>query len=188
MDVTEQTFEIDVLELSRELPVVVDFWAAWCGPCQRLGPILEQAVAEREGAVALVKVDIDEQPALAQRYEIRSIPAVKAFRNGRVQSEFAGLQSPQSIAAFLDALNDPSELERVLEELQEASELEEVREALEAGDFGCALELLLAGVLATDHAQERDRLRRLMVAIFTELGPEHSLSTSYRRRLATALY
>ena len=101
MEVTEQTFERDVLERSRTVPVVVDFWAEWCGPCKTLAPALEAAVAERDGRVVLAKVDVDANPALSERYGIRSIPAVKAFRNGSVVKEFVGAQSAASIATFL---------------------------------------------------------------------------------------
>jgi putative thioredoxin len=82
VDVTEATFDAEVIERSREVPVIVDFWAAWCGPCRQLTPILEQAVERRDGAVVLAKVDIDANPTLAQAYRVMSIPLVKGFRDG----------------------------------------------------------------------------------------------------------
>src|SRR6266542_3379537 len=106
MDVTDATFYTDVVERSHDAPVVVDFWAEWCGPCKALGPVLEEKVAERDGIV-LAKVDVDANQALAEHYEIRGIPAVKAFRNGKVVSEFVGAQPPQAVEAFLDALLGP---------------------------------------------------------------------------------
>ena len=90
MDVTTETFEQDVLERSATVPVVVDFWADWCGPCKMLTPVLEQAVASREGRVVLAKVDTDANQELAERYGVRGIPNVKAFRNGQVVDEFTG--------------------------------------------------------------------------------------------------
>jgi thioredoxin len=185
MDVTEQNFYSDVIERSHEVPVVVDFWAEWCGPCKALGPVLEGEIAAREGKVELAKVDTDANPALAQHYEIRGIPAVKAFRNGRVVSEFVGAQSRPSVAAFLDALLGPSQLERVVEELRSTGEAPDVLAALEAGEHQRALELLLEQV---GEADRRERARELMVAIFGELGQDDPLVTQYRRRLATALY
>lgn len=187
MDVTEQTFYTDVVQRSHDIPVVVDFWADWCQPCKVLAPVLEREVAAREGQVVLAKVDVDANPALAQHYEIRGIPAVKAFRNGRVVREFTGAQSPQSVASFLDALLGPSEAERLLDELRGEGGEEEVVAALEAEDYERALQLLLERAQGAD-GERRDQIRRWMVALFDELGQDHPLSTRYRRQLATALY
>jgi thioredoxin len=187
VDVTTETFESDVVERSHAVPVVVDFWADWCGPCHALTPVLEKAVDERSGEVELAKVNIDENPELADRFGIRSIPAVKAFRGGSVVSEFVGARSPVSVASFLDELTGPSEAERLMSGLAQDGDLAAVADAYRAGDHQRALDLLLAEVPGAT-GDRREQLRRLMVALFAELGQEHPLAVEYRRRLATALY
>ena len=187
MDVTTDTFEAEVLERSASVPVVVDFWADWCAPCKVLAPVLEQAVAERNGELILAKVDTEASPELAARYGIRGIPNVKAFRNGRVVDEFVGALSPQAVEAFLDGLTGPTPGERLVEELSASGEFPEILGPLTEGDYQRALEWLLAGLEGAD-PERRERIREVMVAIFGELGAEHDVTTHYRRRLATALY
>ena len=187
MDVTTDAFERDVVERSRELPVVVDFWAAWCGPCRMLGPVLEREATAREGEIVLAKVDVDADQELALRYQVQGIPAVKAFRNGHVVDEFVGALPPQLVAQFLDRLTGPSEAERLLEELRIGGEWPDVLAAIDAGELGQALELLLERLAEADE-DERERIRRLAVALFADVGTEHPLALRYRRRLATALY
>jgi thioredoxin len=106
MDVSADSFEAAVIERSRELPVIVDFWAPWCGPCHALAPVLEQEVERRGGAVELVKVNVDESPELASRYAVGGIPSVKAFSGGLVVSQFVGAIPPAAVSGFLDAIQD----------------------------------------------------------------------------------
>jgi putative thioredoxin len=187
MDVTTETFERDVLERSRELPVVVDYWAEWCGPCRMLGPVLEREAEARDGELVLAKVDVDSNQELAARYGIQGIPAVKAFRDGRVVAEFVGARPPAAVAEFLDGLTGPSASERLIAELQAAGELPEVVSALQEGDDEHALELLLEAITAAE-GERRERLLELTVGLFGELGDEHPLTMRYRRRLAASLY
>jgi putative thioredoxin len=155
MDVSEQDFQTAVIERSRTVPVVVDFWASWCGPCLQLGPVLERSVAARQGKVELAKVDVDANPAITRAYGVQGIPAVKAFKDGKIVAEFVGAQPPTAVERFLDELV-PSEAEKLLESgdeesLRRAVELEPTRAdavvALarilhERGEDEAALELL----------------------------------------------
>jgi putative thioredoxin len=131
MDVTEETFATAVLERSKQVPVVVDFWAEWCAPCRQLSPVIEDAVAQRAGKVELVKVDTDSNQNLARAFGIQGIPAVKAFKDGEVVAEFTGAQPPQAVAEFLDGLV-PSETDALVSQgdeqaLRRALELEPSR-------------------------------------------------------------
>jgi putative thioredoxin len=128
IDVTEETFDRDVIDLSRTTPVVVDFWAEWCGPCRTLTPALEAAEASRGGNVLLAKVDVDSNQGIAARYGVQGIPAVKAFRDGEVVDEFVGAVPRARVEAFFDSLA-PSRTDELLEagdelSLREAAELE----------------------------------------------------------------
>jgi putative thioredoxin len=248
-EVSEQEFEARVIERSKQVPVVVDFWAEWCGPCRTLGPALEDAVRKRGGEVELAKLDTDANPGVSRAYGIQSIPAVKAFKDGEVVAEFIGAVPPAQIEAFLNQVV-PSKADRLVEagdeeSLRQALRLDprhapaavglarillargETEEALEAvrpfphdfvadglaaraeltgsvngdgadrlrsafsawddGEPERALEELQAIVSEEADPDRKDQLRRVMVAIFTELGADHPLAREHRRRLAAAL-
>ncbi|MBA3375465.1 MAG: tetratricopeptide repeat protein [Actinobacteria bacterium] len=187
IDVTEETFEREVVERSREVPVIVDFWAAWCAPCRALGPVLEHEVESRAGAVELAKIDVDTNPQLSAQHGIQGIPAVNAFRDGRIVSGFVGVRSPVGVATFVDELLAPPQLESALNELRESGELPYVLSALDDGDEENALRLILEAIRDATPA-DRERLRGLAVAIFDHLGQDDAVTIAYRRRLAAALY
>jgi thioredoxin len=187
MDVTEATFEQDVVERSREVPVIVDFWADWCGPCRALTPVLEAEVERREGAVVLAKVDVDANPGLSAMFRVQGIPAVKAFRDGRVASEFVGARGAAAVSAFVDELLAPPRIHAVMDELRASRELPGVLAALENEDPQQALDLILDAIPGSP-PEQRERLRDLAVAVFEHLGHEDPVTVAYRRRLASALY
>src|SRR5690606_5097565 len=121
-DATEATFMADVIDASQEVPVIVDFWAPWCGPCKTLGPAVEAAVTEAKGKVRLVKIDVDQNQMLASQMRVQSIPAVFAFVEGRPVDGFMGAQSPSQIKAFVDRLVEMSGGNAGLEEALVAAE------------------------------------------------------------------
>ncbi len=148
-DADETTFERDVLERSGERPVVVDFWAEWCGPCRQLTPALEAAATAREGKIDLAKVDTDANQRLAAAFRIQGIPAVKAFKDGAIADEFTGAIPPAAVERFFDSLL-PSEADALVE----AGGEEELRRALELEPTRADAGLALAGLLRERGARD----------------------------------
>ncbi len=131
VDVTDATFEDEVLKRSEEVPVVVDLWAPWCGPCRTLGPIIEQVIDATDGAVALAKVNVDENPAISASFQVQSIPAVFALRDGKVVDGFIGALPEPAVAEFVAKLTPaPSEADLLVAQGIESADEEPVRQAL----------------------------------------------------------
>jgi putative thioredoxin len=129
IDVTDATFQTEVLDKSNEVPVVVDLWAPWCGPCKTLGPIIEKVVDETGGKVVLAKVNVDENPGLSQAFKVQSIPAVYALKDGAVVDGFMGSYPEHAVKEFVDALL-PSEEQLAVAELVAAGDEASLRLAL----------------------------------------------------------
>jgi putative thioredoxin len=153
-DATTTSFEQDVLERSKEVPVVVDFWAPWCAPCRALKPILEKLAVEFQGKFVLAKVNTDEHPEIASRYGVRGIPNVKAFVDGRFANEFTGALPEAGVRRFLDSIV-PSPAEA----LRRAA-----RESIAQGDFDSA-EATLREAVAVDGANAAARIDLAELAV-----------------------
>ena len=149
VDVTDATFQTEVIERSHQVPVVVDLWATWCGPCVTLGPIIEKVVAATDGKVVLAKVDTDQNPAIAQAFKIQSIPAVYALKDGKVVDGFIGAQPEWAVKEFVDKLL-PTVEQTEVERLLEAGDEESLRRALELEGDNEEVIVALAELLVVD--------------------------------------
>ncbi len=193
IDVTDATFETDVIEKSKSVPVVVDLWAPWCGPCKTLGPIIERVVDATDGAVVLVKVNVDENPALSQAFQVQSIPAVYAMKDGAIVNGFTGSYPEHVVKEFVESLL-PSASDVAVSELITAGDEDSLRTALEMEpgneDAIVALGELLVAAGDTDEAlqllariPESDRTRK--VAASARVG--HAPSDDYDEQLTALL-
>lgn len=151
IDVTDATFQQDVLERSKTTPVVVDLWATWCGPCKTLGPILEKVIGATGGAVVLAKVDVDKNPAVAQAFQVQSIPAVYALRDGRVVDGFMGAQPEHAVREFVGKLAPGGAIVDVKTLLARGDEAS-LREALKMEPQNEDVVLALASMLLANDA------------------------------------
>ncbi|MSY22736.1 MAG: thioredoxin, partial [Actinobacteria bacterium] len=149
VDVTDATFQQAVIERSAIVPVVVDLWAEWCGPCKQLGPILEKVIAETQGKVDLAKVDVDANPQIAQAFKVQSIPAVFALVNGQPVDQFMGALPESEVAAFVNKLI-PAEEETELSRLLSAGDESSLRVALELEPGNAEVIVALAELLVTE--------------------------------------
>jgi putative thioredoxin len=148
-DVTDATFEQDVIERSKQVPVVIDLWAEWCGPCKTLGPILEKVIAETGGKVELAKVDVDANPQVSRAFQVQSIPAVFALRDGKVVDGFVGAQPEAQVQKFVQALL-PTEEETEVQQLLNAGDAESLRKVLDLEPDNAEAVVALAELLARD--------------------------------------
>ncbi len=159
IDVTDATFQDEVVEASAHVAVVLDLWAPWCGPCKTLGPILEKVVAETNGKVVLAKADIDQNPAIAQAFRVQSIPMVVGFKGGQPVDAFMGAQGETEVRAFIDQLL-PTDEENTLASLIEAGDEASLREALEM-EPGNEDAIVALGDLLVDAGQPDEALALL---------------------------
>jgi putative thioredoxin len=165
VDVTDATFQTEVIDRSTTVPVVVDLWAEWCGPCKTLGPIIERVIDATEGRVVLAKVDVDASPQIAQAFQVQSIPAVYALKDGKVVDGFIGAQPEQNVAAWVASLL-PSEEESKVQQLLTAGDEASLRQALDLEpDNATVITALAALLVESDDPQGKAEALELLAKI-----------------------
>lgn len=205
IDVNQANFQAEVIQKSHSLPVVVDFWAPWCGPCRMLGPTLERLANEPNSGFILAKLNTDQNQSIAMQYGIRGIPAVKAFVNGQIVDEFVGAQPEPMVRQFLQRLPKPSgngqetAATPPTETNDPASRLQQARELLKQGQ-GCDAQTKLTDFPVGDGYEAAQKLRPLAHYLCTMGRPNNGSNTKLdqeyqqaardiqRRDYATALY
>ena len=231
-DVSDRNFATAVIERSKSVPVVVDLWAPWCGPCKVLGPIIERLISETDGQVELAKINVDENPQASQTFQVKGIPAVYALKKGAIVDGFVGAQGEAEVRLFIDRLL-PTSKESEIDELISAGDEKSLMKALTLEPDNQSAVLALATLLvdrndrddaldllqripespATRHIAARARSGSLELTEITQklddlllevkgkenlreeyldllelLGPDHELTSYYRRRLTSALF
>lgn len=199
-DITDATFQTEVVDRSSTVPVVIDLWAEWCGPCKTLGPILEKVIGETQGLVELAKVDVESNPQVAAAFQVQSIPAVYAMKDGQIIDGFVGALPEADVVQFVQRLIDGSVstteavegddegADASAEDAATFSEPGDVPEpaptlsAAEADAVVEELEALLVTVKGDDDARAR------YLELLEQLGADDPRTNTYRRRLATALF
>jgi len=162
VDVTDATFGTAVLDRSQQVPVVVDLWAPWCGPCRTLGPILERVIADTDEQVDLAKVNVDENPQISAMFQVQGIPAVYALHNREIVSQFVGAQPEAQVRKFVDALL-PTSAETELAELLHAGDEASLRKALDLEPGNERVVIALADLLVDrgEHDEALELLARI---------------------------
>lgn len=209
IDVTDETFQTEVLDRSHEVPVVIDLWASWCGPCRTLGPVIERAVAATNGAVQLVKVDVDANRSIAEAFKVQSIPAVYVMKDGQVIDGFIGALPEQQVREFVNRLAPMQPNEAVADEGAAGGEgwVEDIGPRSETGDndteLDSVIDLAAEGVAhredlpldielqldtLLEHVKNDEHAREQFLKLLELLGPEDSRTGIYRKALAARLF
>jgi putative thioredoxin len=216
IDVTDATFQADVIEKSATVPVVVDLWAPWCGPCKTLGPIIEKVIDETNGQVVLVKVNVDENPQISAAFQVQSIPAVYVIANGQVVDGFMGAQPENVIREFVAKLL-PSEASQTVRRLIDAGDEESLRVALSVEPGNAEAVVAMARLLVkTERSEEALQVlaripetvddfdaqlvqlldvvktdevaRQKYLDILETMGPDDPRTARYRKQLTARLF